>query len=341
MLREPWETLKDNKEPYRVFTPYYKKNYHNFPVRQPIAAPENLQFADVKIKSFSLQELDLLPSIRWDKSVISGWVVSEEGAKERLNAFLDNGIQNYKEGRNFPSTNHNSRLSPYMHFGQISPNQIWHSARFFELDANIEHFSVELAWREFSFNLLYHFPELPRKNLQSKFDNFPWQENNVFLEKWQKGQTGYPLVDAGMRELWQTGFMHNRVRMVVGSFLVKNLLIHWHEGEKWFWDCLLDADLASNSASWQWIAGCGADAAPYFRVFNPTTQGERFDGAGKYTRKYVPELKNLPDKYLFNPWEAPVDILQKAGVFIGKNYPKPIVDVAKSRQAALDAYSMI
>lgn len=341
LLFEPQATLKNNGEPYKVFTPFYKKNYFNSNPREPLKEPENLKLSDCDIKSESIDSLDLLPSMGWDENIIDGWDISESGAKKRLHNFLDNGIQNYKQGRNFPSTNNNSRLSPYLHFGQISPNQVWYSARFYELNENIDNFCVELAWREFSVNLLYHFPDLPRKNLQSKFDNFPWKNNPELLEKWQKGQTGYPIVDAGMRELWQTGFMNNRVRMVVASFLVKNLLIHWHEGEKWFWDCLNDADLASNSASWQWVAGSGADAAPYFRIFNPTTQGQRFDGSGEYTRKYVPELENMPDKYLFNPWDAPEEVLESVGVELGKTYPIPIVDIKKSREAALSAYSSI
>lgn len=341
LLFEPWETLKDNGEAYKVFTPFYKKNYFNSSPREPFKGPCNPKLANVAIKSEPLSGFGLLPEIRWDEEMVEGWNISEEGAKERLHHFLDHGIKDYKQGRNFPAKDNNSRLSPYLHFGQISPNQVWHSARFCELNENIENFCVELAWREFSFNLLYHFPELPRRNLQSKFDKFPWQNNKEFLENWRKGQTGYPVVDAGMRELWQTGFMHNRVRMIVGSFLVKNLLIHWTEGERWFWDCLVDADLANNSAGWQWIAGCGADAAPYFRIFNPVTQGERFDSAGKYTRKYVPELKDLPDKYLFNPWEAPEEVLNAAGVKLGKTYPMPIVDIKKSREMALAAYDLI
>ena len=196
-----------------------------------------------------------------------------------------------------------------------------------------------MGWREFSYYLLYHFPDLPKKNFQSKFDIFPWKKNKELLKLWQKGQTGYPIVDAGMRELWQTGYMHNRLRMVVGSFLVKNLLIDWREGEKWFWDCLVDADLASNSASWQWVAGSGADAAPYFRIFNPITQGLKFDPEGHYTKKYVPELSNMPSKYLFNPWEAPKEVLESAGVVLGKNYPEPIVDLKISRDIALEAFA--
>lgn len=341
LLFEPWEALKDDGTPYKVFTPFYKKHYaHNTP-REPLEQPSNFNLANCDIKSETIDSLDLIPSIRWDLGITKNWDISEQGAKNRLHYFIDNGIENYKIGRNFPATDNNSRLSPYLHFGQISPNQIWHSARFHDLNENIENFCVEIAWREFSYNLLYYFPDLPRKNLQSKFDSFPWKENKELLKKWQEGQTGYPIVDAGMRELWQTGFMHNRVRMIVGSFLVKNLLIHWTEGEKWFWDCLFDADLANNSAGWQWIAGCGADAAPYFRIFNPITQGERFDSAGEYTRKYVPELVNIPDKYLFSPWEAPNDILKKAGVAIGKTYPTPIIDVKASRDLALAAYEEI
>ena len=200
-------------------------------------------------------------------------------------------------------------------------------------------FLSEMGWREFSNSLLFYFPELPKQNLQTKFDKFKLDNNKSKLKSWKTGQTGYPIVDAGMRELWSTGYMHNRLRMIVGSFLVKNLLLHWHEGEKWFWNCLVDADLASNSASWQWIAGCGADAAPYFRIFNPITQGLKFDIDGEYVRKYVPELSKLPNKYLFNPWEASQEILDKANIELGKNYPKPIVDLKTSRQEALSAFA--
>jgi deoxyribodipyrimidine photo-lyase len=339
LLWEPWENLKDNKEPYKVFTPYYKKAYNTKNPRQPLPLPLNLKLSDLDIGANPIESLNLLPSYRWDKPLINKWNISEKRAAFLLDQFLENGIQNYKEGRNFPATNNNSRLSPYLHFGQISPNQIWHSVRALAGDGNLEHFCSELGWREFSFNLLYYFPDLPNKNLQSKFDQFPWQSNIDLLKKWQQGLTGYPIVDAGMRELWQTGFMHNRVRMIVASFLIKNLLIDWREGERWFWDCLVDADLASNSASWQWVAGCGADAAPYFRIFNPITKGEKFDPMGIYTKKYVPELAKMPDKYLFKPWEAPKHILDAAGVKLGLNYPMPIVDIQSTRIRALEAYA--
>ena len=273
------------------------------------------------------------------------WEPGEAGAQKKLYDFLDDGLLGYKEGRNFPSKKNVSQLSPHIHHGEVSPNQVWYAAKQKEDETGIEkdlaHFLSELGWREFSYNLLYHFPSLPRENLQKKFDNFPWQKNEVFSEKWKKGFTGYPIVDAGMRELWQTGYMHNRVRMIVGSFLVKNLLLHWHEGEEWFWDCLIDADLASNSASWQWVAGSGADAAPYFRIFNPISQGIKFDPEGEYTKKFLPELKDLPIKYLYSPWEAPTAVLEQANVRLGENYPQPIVDLKESREKALSAFDQI
>jgi len=342
LLLEPWEGLKDNGEPYRVFTPFYKKSYFNKDFGEPLKEPSELKLSDINnLGEIDIDSLNLLPENKWYESLVENWDISENGAKEKLFKFLDNGVKDYKKGRNFPAKDNNSRLSPYLHFGQISPRQIWYSSRFYEMDENIENFCVEIAWREFSNNLLYHFPELPHSNLQKKFDKFPWVRDDDLLRKWQKGMTGYPIVDAGMRELWQTGFMHNRVRMVVASFLVKNLLIDWRCGEEWFWDCLFDADLANNCAGWQWVAGCGADAAPYFRVFNPVTQGERFDENGEYTKKYIPELAKMPKKYLFKPWEAPSDILMQSGVELGRDYPYPVVDVAKTRKKALHAYDLI
>lgn len=270
------------------------------------------------------------------------WEPGEKGAHSRLNAFLENGLKGYKEGRNHPSRQNVSRLSPYLHFGEISPNEVWYAAKTRMIaehcESDGEHFLSELGWREFSNNLLFHFPDIPHKNLQNKFDAFPWRDDDEALRRWQKGQTGYPIVDAGMRELWETGYMHNRVRMIVGSFLVKNLMLHWHHGEDWFWDCLVDADLANNSASWQWIAGCGSDAAPYFRIFNPVTQGQKFDTDGAYVRRYVPEIAGLPDKYLHSPWEAKEMVLAEAGIELGKDYPEPIVDLKQSRERALEAF---
>ncbi|MDW3095367.1 MAG: deoxyribodipyrimidine photo-lyase [Gammaproteobacteria bacterium] len=342
LLWEPWENLKADGTPYKVFTPYYKNGcLKGAPPRIPKQKPLKLKLLDSELKKSSVVDLNLLPEVRWDQKLEPHWNIGEAGAQDRLHEFIDNDLANYKTGRDYPALKSVSRLSPHLHFGEISPVQIWYVAKSIEDSDDQAHFLRELGWREFSHNLLYHFPDLPRKNLQKKFDQFPWLENKEYLQSWQRGQTGYPLVDAGMRQLWQTGYMHNRVRMIVGSFLVKNLLLHWHHGERWFWNCLVDADLANNSASWQWIAGCGADAAPYFRVFNPSTQGQKFDSSGEYTRQFVPELANLPNKYLFNPWEAPDDVLQKAGVIIGETYPAPIVDLKNSRIRALDAYKSL
>jgi deoxyribodipyrimidine photo-lyase len=344
LLWEPWTISKDDGTPYRVFTPFYKKGCLNSEEpRLPAGKVDLSNLYSEDLSSGSIKDLNLLPTIKWYKSFEEEWNPGEIGAEQNLNSFLDSGLLNYKEGRNFPSQEFVSRLSPHLHFGEISPNEVWYRAKTKEgisgIEKSLAHFHSELGWREFSYYLLYHFPDLPNKNFQEKFDIFPWQENEEFLALWQKGNTGYPIVDAGMRELWQTGYMHNRLRMIVGSFLVKNLLIDWRFGERWFWDCLVDADLASNSASWQWVAGSGADAAPYFRIFNPITQGLKFDPEGEYTKKYVPELRDLPNKYLFSPWEAPENILADAGIELGKNYPKPMVDLKLSRETALEAFA--
>ncbi len=339
LLWEPWDIQKQDGTPYKVFTPFYRKGCLNAsPPRSPLPPPARLDLVRDE-KALGVEDLNLRPHLRWDVSLEGHWMIGEEGAKKRLSEFLKKGLPQYKEGRNFPAQPFVSRLSPHLHFGEISPQKIWHEVSALEQDKNIDHFQSELGWREFSYHLLYQFPDLPHKNLQSKFDHFPWQNDKENLKRWQKGQTGYPIIDAGMRELWQTGYMHNRVRMIVGSFLVKNLRMHWRHGERWFWDCLVDADLANNSAGWQWIAGCGADAAPYFRIFNPILQGEKFDPHGDYTRRFVPELKNLPEAYLFKPWQAPQEILRGAGVVLGKTYPFPIVDGPKSAAMALEAFS--
>jgi len=344
LIWEPWNILKNDGTPYKVFTPFYRNGcLGNADPKTPLPKPERISYVKNK-NSTDIRDLKLLPKTEWNKKFEKYWNIGEDGAYKRLDDFLESGLKGYKEGRNFPSKDNVSCLSPYLHFGQISPNYIWHKVI---SQANkgymqdIDHFCSELGWREFSYYLLYHFPHLPKQNLNSKFDIFPWREDKRILKLWQKGKTGIPIVDAGMRQLWEMGYMHNRVRMIVGSFLVKNLLLNWRYGEKWFWDCLVDADLANNSASWQWIAGCGADAAPYFRIFNPVTQGQKFDPEGSYTRKFVPELKNLPDKYLFNPWEAPEHILSKAGINLGIDYPKPLVDLKESRDRALMAFASL
>ena len=350
LIWEPWTIKNQSGEPYKVFTPFYRKGCLGAgEPKEPLPAPKRLTYAEHNIGSLTLDELDLLPEKEgtWPNEVVKRWKIGEDGAHERLKDFLEEGLNGYKEKRNNPALPNVSRLSPHLHWGHISPRQVWHAAKTYAAankinEKDIDHFCSELGWREFSHNLLYYFPDLPRKNLQSKFDNFPWREaSEEELNRWRIGQTGYPIVDAAMRELYQTGYMHNRTRMIVGSFLVKHMMVHWHYGEDWFWDCLFDADLANNSASWQWIAGCGADAAPYFRIFNPMTQGEKFDSEGTYIRQYVPELKNLPDKYLNAPWDAPADILTKASVKLGETYPEPLVDHMAARDRALKAFESL
>ena len=342
LLWEPWEVLKQDGSPYKVFTPFFRRGCLSAKEpRLPLDAPVNFSINDSKLSGLAIDELKLLPNKKWEKKITKKWKVGENAAKLKVTDFIANGLRDYKDGRNYPSQKNVSRLSPHLHWGEVSANQVWYSAVDSDpgLSRNTDHFLSELGWREFSNSLLYFFPDLPSKNLQSRFDNFDWIEDPKLLEAWQSGSTGFPIVDAGMRELWNTGYMHNRVRMIVGSFLVKNLRLDWREGADWFWDCLVDADLANNSAGWQWIAGCGADAAPYFRVFNPILQGEKFDKEGHYTKTYLPELTNLPNKYLHAPWMAPELILEQAGIKLGKTYPKPIVDLKLSRERALEAFA--
>lgn len=342
LLWEPWEVKKGDGTPFKVFTPFYRRGCLAAPPpRLPLSTPDIRLMPDPP--SSDIAALGLLPSEGWGEMLAPHWQIGEAGAAARLSAFLDDGLAGYKDGRNLPAAPHVSRLSPHIHWGEISVNQIWHAARArIDLpESDVDNFCSELGWREFSHSLLYFNPELKRRNLQTKFDGFDWRHDEVQLRAWQRGRTGVPFVDAAMRELWQTGYMHNRMRMVTGSFLVKNLRLHWHHGEAWFWDCLVDSDHANNSASWQWIAGCGADAAPYFRVFNPVSQGEKFDPDGTYTRRYIPELAALPNKFLFAPWTAPQAVLAQAGVRLGETYPRPIVDLKQSREDALAAFSAL
>ncbi len=345
LLWEPWEITKKDGTPYRIYTPFFKKGcLKAAPPRSLLSKPHTSWISPPK-DALALEKLALLPAIPWDGGMMKQWQAGETHAHARLDAFLTTSLKNYKKGRDYPADTYGSRLSPHLHFGEISPHQVWHAVSAIRAkggaDADAEHFMSELGWREFNYSQLYYHPTLPADNLKKRFDAFPWQYDKKALKAWQRGMTGYPLVDAGMRELWQTGFMHNRVRMVVGSFLVKNLLLDWREGERWFWDCLVDADLANNATNWQWVAGCGTDAAPYFRVFNPVLQAKKYDGEGKYIRRYVPELSRLPDKYLFTPWEAPKELLRKYGVTLGHTYPHPVVNVETSRQRALAAYKSL
>jgi deoxyribodipyrimidine photo-lyase len=281
-----------------------------------------------------LADLGLLPRAPdWAGGLRATWTPGEDAAQKRLTAFLEDDLSIYGEARDRPAADGTSRLSPHLHWGEIAPRRVWCRVDRLETsDRNKEKFLSELAWREFSYHLLYHNPDMPERNLKPKFDGFPWQEDDGHLKAWQAGRTGIPLVDAGMRQLRATGWMHNRVRMVTASFLVKHLLQPWQAGAAWFWDNLVDADLASNSASWQWVAGCGADAAPYFRIFNPILQSKRFDPKGDYLREWLPALEALPDKEIHEPWCASDP---------PKDYPDPIVDLAGGRRRALTAYKTL
>jgi len=326
LLWEPWTVLNQHGESYKVFTPFYRKGC--------LMSQKPRALVDIKTPLIYIStKSDTLTPIN-----ISDWSISENGAKQQFQEFIENGLDGYKTLRDFPSKPNTSRLSPYLHFGMLSPHTIWHHVNGLigiMPDKDIDHFLSELGWREFSYYQLYHHPTLPDENWQKKFNHFEWEDSPEHLRAWQEGETGIPIVDAAMRELNQTGYMHNRMRMVTASFLIKNLLIDWREGEKWFWKHLYDADLASNSASWQWVAGSGFDAAPYFRIFNPILQGKKFDPEGDYIKKYIPELKGLPTNYIFTPWEAPAETLQSSGVSLGKDYPNPIVDCSETRKEAL------
>ena len=331
LLWEPQSILKIDKTAYKVFTPFYKNGClnSNNPA-PPIGKPEKFKYININNET-RLEDLNLLDKIKWHQKFDNHWEISEKSALKIFSEFLQTSVFEYKYKRDFPYLKKNSKLSPFIRFGMISVHRIWSELDKFNYDKSIEHYKSELGWREFSYYLLHHFPFIKTQNFQRKFDSFKWENSIKKLNAWKHGKTGYPIVDAGMRELWETGFIHNRIRMVVGSFLVKNLSIDWRIGEQWFWDCLVDADYASNIASWQWVAGTGADAAPYFRIFNPMLQGKKFDEKGYYTTKYIPELKDAPIKFLQNPWECEIKF----------DYPSPIVDYKKSREDALKKYQEI
>lgn len=344
LLFEPWTVQTKDGGPYKVYSRW--RACLQLPLEVPQPAPR-VEVAKTDEFGVRLDDLGLLPvKPNWAKGFEQEWTPGEDGARERLEAFLDDGLNGYADLRNRPDLPHTSRLSAHLHFGEISPRQIWAAATACaEADKasrkDTEKFLAELGWREFSYHLLYHFPELPDRNWRREFDAYPWTADTKHLAAWQRGKTGYPIVDAGMRELWATGYMHNRVRMIVASFLIKHLRIDWRRGEAWFWDTLVDADLANNAASWQWVAGSGADSAPYFRIFNPMHQGRRFDPDGAYVRRWCPELARLPDAHLHAPFESPQDVLREAGVTLGVDYPKPVVDHAEARKAALAGYDKV
>lgn len=332
LLFEPWTMQTRQGNPYQVYTPYWKACSATTP-EVPVDAPKKLRVPTSWPTSLPLEALKLEPTIDWTGGIRSHWTPGEQGATARLKRFLQR-IGSYADQRDQPDIEGTSALSPYLHFGEISPRRLWIEARKGEGRKGVEVYLKELVWREFAHHLLYHFPTTTDAPLREDFARFPWEPNAKMLRAWQRGETGYPLVDAGMRQLWTTGWMHNRVRMVVASFLVKHLLTPWQEGAKWFWDTLVDADLANNTFGWQWTAGCGADAAPYFRVFNPVLQGERFDPEGHYVKRWLPELEGIPAKWVHRPWEEP-------GFETGKTYPSPIVDHAEARTRALTAFATI
>ncbi len=350
LLFEPHTIANKQGRPFQVFTPYWR-HCLTLPVAEPVTVPKGKIPAPASWpKSLPIADLALLPTIPWDKGFSSMWTPGEAGAQRQLDRFVAEAVNAYDDERNRPDRTGTSRLSPHLHFGEISPRQVWAAVKALGKERGVfppsngaRVFLSEIGWREFAHHLLFHFPDTPVRPLRREFEAFPWAEDprGALLRAWQRGRTGYPIVDAGMRELWTTGWMHNRVRMIVASFLVKHLRLPWNAGAAWFWDTLVDADLAANTLGWQWSAGCGADAAPYFRIFAPVLQGEKFDPDGAYVRRWVPELAKVPDKFLHAPWTAPANVLEWAGVDLGRTYPAPIVDHGEARAAALAAFKKL
>jgi len=334
LLAEPWDVKTGSGGPYKVFTPFWRA-LSQFSFDTPLAAPRKL----ARVKDIATDHLDewaLRPSKPdWAGGLRETWEPGEAGAQARLADFVDEAMADYPKARDLPNREGTSRLSPHLHWGDLSPRRVWHVVRNAQGgDGRAgEAFLREVAWRDFACHLLYHWPKIETENWKSEFDAFPWMRDAGAFDAWRTGRTGYPIVDAGMRQLWQTGWMHNRVRMIVASFLIKDLLIDWREGEAWFWDTLVDADMGNNIQNWQWVAGSGADAAPYFRIFNPVTQGEKFDGDGRYVRRWIPELAGLSDRWIHAPWTAPTEVLDAAGIRLGRDYPAPIVDHAMARDS--------
>jgi deoxyribodipyrimidine photo-lyase len=347
LLFEPDAVRNKQGGPFKVFTPYWR-HCLELAVAPPVRPSRGL-IAPLRAwpKSPSLDKLGLLPRIGWDSGLAGTWTPGEKGAARRLDHFVSQALEDYGSDRDLPALDGTSMLSPWLHWGEVGPRQVWSAVRSLSKDSGIfpanngaRIFLAEVGWREFAHHLLFHFPQTPAKPLRPEFGRFPWARDpgGVHLRAWQTGTTGYPIVDAGMRQLWHTGWMHNRVRMVTASFLVKHLRLPWGEGASWFWNTLVDADLANNTLGWQWSAGCGADAAPFFRIFAPVLQGERFDPEGNYVRRWVPELARVPAEFIHSPWTAPPAVLGAAGVVLGTSYPKPIVEHSSARLAALAAF---
>ncbi len=348
LLHDPGSLVNRAGEPMRVFTPFWRTLVNRLQPRAPLPTPERFR-GSPPLPSDRLEDWGLEPRAPdWAEGLRQAFDRGEAGAHARLHTFLRSGLGSYATERDYPDRDASSRLSPHLRFGEISPHQLWdaaeqawHGASGARASAeNIDKLRSEIGWREFNYHLL-HDHDLARENINKRFNDFPFMRDGPSLEAWQSGRTGYPIVDAGMRQLWRTGWMHNRVRLITASFLVKHLLIDWREGEAWFWDTLVDADPANNPANWQWVAGSGADAAPYFRIFNPVLQGETFDPGGAYVRRFVPELARMPDQFIHKPWMAPALVLEQAGVALGRTYPSPIVDHKAARQRALAAFASL
>lgn len=346
-LFPPGSIRNKQNDIYKVFTPYYKACVAKGIPSGVSGEPNKITQYRYNGASISLKELHLLPKIHWYDGLESRWQPGENGAHQILQNFIQDNLADYSQNRDFPELDNTSHLSPHLHFGEIAAQRIVHELqqkayKGAKLVSESDAFIRQLVWRDFATQILVSFPHTTHRPFQDKFNEFPWKKSNKALEKaWQQGQTGYPIIDAGMRELWHTGYMHNRVRMIVASFLTKNGLLHWIKGARWFWDTLVDADLAQNSMNWQWVAGSGVDAAPYFRIFNPVTQSKKFDKEGNYIRQWCPELESLPDKYLHEPWQAPNQVLEQAEITLGDTYPQPILDIKETREAALSLFKSL
>ena len=346
LIREPWEVAQKSGAFYKVYTAYAKAWLKLDAPRRPVPRVTEAKGWSGTIAGDDFDDWGLEPKPDWTGGMRAAWEAGEAAADARLRGFLDEALSTYAEDRNRPDKDGSSRLSPYLHIGAIGPATVWHATAA-HAEKNLGGvdkampFLNEIVWREFAYHTLYYQEKLPDRSLREKFEAYPWRDDEDALRAWQLGQTGYPIVDAGMRQLWTMGWMHNRVRMIVGSFLTKDLGIHWREGARWFWDCLIDADLGNNSLGWQWVSGAGIDATPFFRVFNPTSQGRKYDPKGDYVRAWVPELRDLPAKHLHEPAKAPAEVLKKAGVVLGETYPRPIVDHGRARDRALDGYRRI
>jgi len=345
LLHDPNEILTSTGKPYVVFTPFWKRLRKDVNVPRPLPSPERIQGVGVRVRSEKLEDLGFLPEFKRCEGLEEFWKVNEDAARERLRRFVTSSLEGYERDRDFPYLDGTSLISPYLASGLISPRQVWYEvigASEGKSSKGVEAFLRSLAWREFSYHLLYHNPSMLEKSVKSIFERFPWRlEKSEFYERWTAGLTGIPIIDAGMRQLRKVGWMHNRVRMIVASWFTKNLLFHWKLGEEWFWDTLVDADIANNVQNWQWVAGCGIDPVPFFRVFNPILQSRKFDPKGVYIKKWLPELEKFPSEYVHEPWKAPLSVLKRAGVELGKDYPLPMISVEESGRTALELYKRL